>query len=163
MTASPPYNERAGLDEPARNGSDTEDQEPARIDAIAPRPFAKPARRIPVSKEWVKFSDIYGYMELLVWVDAPARIMEGLGPQQVGESLDETRDRVMDTLGQIVLAHRFDDGSPWSDEEGELPPPQDRAFWDRAPQPIVNAIIAYIRDRINNHPTLRRLPGTPRR
>jgi hypothetical protein len=140
----------------------TED-EPVRLDAIVPKPSATNARRIPTTKEWVKFSDAYAFMEVQVWVDAPARVMEGLAPQRPDENADDVRSRVLDTLGQIVLAHRFDDGSPWSDDEGELPPPQDHGFWDRAPQPIVNAIVSYIRERIQAHPTLRRSSGTPRR
>jgi hypothetical protein len=137
--------------------------EPVRLDAIVPKPAATNSRRIPTTKEWVKFSDAYAFMEVQVWVDAPARVMEGLSPQRADENADEVRARVLDTLGQIVLAHRFDDGTPWADDEGELPPPQDPAFWDRSPQPIVNAMIAYIRERIANHPTLRRSTGTPRR
>jgi hypothetical protein len=148
--------EQTHVDEP-------EQGEPDRLDTIAPKTLAKSMRRIPQTKEWVKFSDAYAFMEVLVWVDAPARVMEGLGPQTGDEDADDVRRRVLDTLGQIVLAHRFDDGAPWSDDEGELPPPQDPAFWDRSPQPIVNAIIAYIRERIQNHPTLRRSSGTPRR
>lgn len=144
---------------PAENDQD----EPIRIDAIAPKVTAKSARRIPTTQEWVKFSDAYAFMEVKVWVDAPAKVMEGLSPQKADETVDEVRERVFDTLGQIVLAHRFDDGTPWTDDEGELPPPQDQAFWDRSPQPIVNAIVAYIRERIQSHPTLRRSNGTPRR
>lgn len=134
--------------------------EPIRIDAIAPRTEAKGMRRIPTTKEWVKFSDAYVFMEVQVWVDAPARVMEGLGPQGADETTEDVRTRVLDTLGLIVIAHRFDDGTPWADDDGELPPPQDPAFWDRAPQPIVNAIIGYIRERIQAHPTLRRSNGT---
>jgi hypothetical protein len=145
------------------DGQERDQDEPIRLDAVVPKTEGKPARRIPVTKEWVKFSEAYDFMEVLVWVDAPARIMEGTNPQAAGETLDDTRRRVLDTLGQIVLAHRFDDGTPWTDDEGELPPPQDVEFWDRAPQPIVNAIVAYIRQRINNHPTLRRSARTPRR
>jgi hypothetical protein len=142
---------------------ESEQAEPVRLDIVAAQTQAKSMRRIPTTKEWVKFSDDYSFMEVLVWVDAPAKVMEGLGPQAGDETPDDVRARVMDTLGRIVLAHRFDDGTPWSDDEGELPPPQEQAFWDRSPQPIVNAIIAYIRERIQNHPTLRRSSGTPRR
>lgn len=140
-----------------------EQDEPIRLDAIVPKTTGTNARRIPTTKEWVKFSDAYAFMEVQVWVDAPARVMEGLGPQTSDETSDEVRARVLDTLGQIVLAHRFDDGTPWADDEGELPPPQSPEFWDRAPQPIVNAIVAYIRERIQAHPTLRRSTKTPRR
>jgi hypothetical protein len=150
------------IDEQPRPDTDEQD-EPVRLDAIVPRTQAQASRRIPTTKEWVRFNAPYEYMEVYVWVDAPAKVMEGLQPQQSGETADDLRTRVIDTLGQIVLAHRFDDGSPWADEQGELPPPQDPGFWGRAPQPIVNALIAYIRDRINNHPTLRRSSGTPRR
>lgn len=134
--------------------------EPIRLDAIVPKTAGQSMRRIPTTKEWVKFSDAYAFMEVQVWVDAPARVMEGLTPQRPDETADDVRARVLDTLGQIVLAHRFDDGTPWADDDGELPPPQDPAFWDRSPQPIVNAMIAYIRERIANHPTLRRSNGT---
>lgn len=154
--------------EPYSNGQESmpeapDHDKPVRLDAIAPMTAGTSVRRIPTTKEWVKFSDKYDFMEVLVWVDAPARVMEGLSPQQGGETADDARRRVLDTLGKIVLSHRFDDGTPWADDEGELPSPQETAFWDRSPQPIVNAIIAYIRERIQNHPTLRRSSGTPRR
>ena len=139
------------------------EDEPIRLDAIVPRPTATSARRIPTTKEWVRFSDAYSFMEIQVWVDAPSRVMEGLSPQRPDENADDLRTRVLDTLGRIVLAHRFDDGTPWADDDGELPPPQNPDFWDRAPQPIVNAIVTYIRERISSHPTLRRSTGTPRR
>lgn len=140
-----------------------EQAEPVRLDAIVPKAVGTNARRIPTTKEWVKFSDTYSFMEVRIWVDAPARVMEGLSPQRADETADDVRARVLDTLGQIVLDHRFDDGTPWVDDDGELPPPQDPGFWDRAPQPIVNAIVNYIKDRIQQHPTLRRSTGTPRR
>ena len=142
---------------------DEQQDEPIRLDAIVPKAVGTNSRRIPTTKEWVKFSDAYSFMEVQVWVDAPARVMEGLSPQRPDETPDELRSRILETLGQIVLAHRFDDGTPWADDDGELPPPQDAAFWDRAPQPIVNAIVNYIKDRIQMHPTLRRSSGTPRR
>jgi hypothetical protein len=142
---------------------ESEQAEPVRLDIVAAQTQAKSMRRIPQTKEWVKFSDDYTFMEVLIWIDAPARVMEGLGSGTGDETPDDVKTRVLDTLGRIVLAHRFDDGTPWTDDEGELPPPQDPGFWDRSPQPIVNAIIDYIRERIKNHPTLRRSTTTPRR
>lgn len=147
----------------AADQPDEQRDEPIRLDAIAPKPVGTNSRRIPTTKEWVKFSDAYAFMEVQVWVDAPARVMEGLSPQGPDETADELRSRILETLGQIVLAHRFDDGTPWADDDGVLPPPQDAQFWDRAPQPIVNAIVSYIKNRISAHPTLRRSVGTPRR
>lgn len=146
--------------------SEQDDQpldEPVRLSAVVPKPTVSSARRIPAVKEWVKFSDAYAFMEVKVWVDAPAKVMEGLAPQRPDETAEDVKARVLDTLGMIVLEHRFDDGTPWADDDGVLPPPQDPAFWDRSPQPIVNAIVGYIRDRVQQHPTLRRLSGTPRR
>jgi hypothetical protein len=140
-----------------------DEDEPIRLDAIVPRTAAGQVRRIPATKEWVKFSDAYDFMEVQVWVDAPAKVMEGLSPQSGDETAEDVRARILDTLGRIVIAHRFDDGTPWADDGGELPPPQNPEFWDRAPQPIVNAIVAYIRERIQAHPTLRRSTRTPRR
>jgi hypothetical protein len=137
--------------------------EPIRLDAVVPKTVGTNSRRIPTTKEWVKFSEAYSFMEVRVWVDAPARVMEGLSPQRPDETADDVRTRVLETLGQIVLDHRFDDGTPWADDDGELPPPQNPEFWDRAPQPIVNAIISYIRERIQAHPTLRRSGGMPKR
>jgi len=170
-----PYNERAGLpsvatrphiaeDAPSGNGTHDEDEDaPVRLDSVTPRVTASSARRIPQTREWVRFSEAYSFMEVKVWTDAPAKVMEGLGPQTGDETTDDVRRRVLDTLGRLVLAHRFDDGTPWTDDEGELPPPQDALFWDRAPQPIVNAIVDYIRKRIADHPTLRRSGATPKR
>jgi hypothetical protein len=137
--------------------------EPIRLDAVAPRPTANAAFRIPQTREWVKFSDDYSFMEVKVWVDAPSKVMEGLLGQQPDEDADSARERVQKTLGIIVLEHRFTDGTPWTDDDGVLPPPQDPEFWERAPQPIVNAIFTYIRERIQNHPTLRRSRQTPKR
>jgi hypothetical protein len=148
--------------QPADAGTSDFD-EPVRLDTVTPRVTAKSSRRIPITHEWVKFDKEYSYMEVQIWVDAPAKVMEGLAPQAAGESAEEVRVRVLDTLGRIVLAHRFDDGTPWSDEDGELPPPQDPTFWDRANQPVVNAIIDYIRRRIADHPTLRRSTATKNR
>jgi len=141
---------------------DENENAPTRIDSIVPKPTASAPRRIPTTKEWVKFSGDYAHMQVQIWVDAPAKTMEGLSPKAVGETDDDVRARVLETLGKIVLSHQFDDGTPWEDDEGILPQPQDPVFWDRTPQPIVNALIAYIRARISDHPTLRRL-GTMRR
>lgn len=151
------------LDEQRHDTDDQPADEPVRLDTVIPRATASSVRRIPVTHEWVRFDKDYSFMEVQVWTDAPAKVMEGLQPQQPGETQDDVRARVLDTLGRIVLAHRFDDGSPWSDDQGELPPPQQQEFWDRCPQPIVGAIVAHIRERISNHPTLRRSTGTPRR
>lgn len=149
----------------SENGRDADvpDDEPVRITDARERPTVMPTRRIPISQEWVKFSGDYAFMEIKLWVDAPSKIMEGLGPRQGDETAEDVEVRVFDTLGRLVLAHRFDDGTPWADNDGELPPPQRKEFWDRAPQPLVNAIIGHIRERVQAHPTLRRSSGTARR
>ena len=158
----PPYNERAGLPSvstmlhEASNGAGYE----APGTEAAPPVTARSARRIPMTREWVKFSDEYAFMEVQIWVDAPMKVMEGLGPQAGDETIADHKARVLDALGRIVLAHRFDDGTPWTDEDGELPPPQDPAFWERTPQTIANAIVAYIAEAVSGHPTLRKSGGT---
>lgn len=120
--------------DPLRNGHETA------------APAAPRGPRIPRIEEWVTLPEPYQDFKMLVWVNYPQRLLTDL------RSVED----VLRAGQQVLLAH-----NGWQDDDGELPPPHERAFWDRLPEHLLMAAWAVIRNTAQTPPNLP--PPTRRR
>lgn len=105
---------------------------------------------------WIQLPEPYDNLEFQAWLDYPREVALDWTPVE-GESNRDRGARTIKAARQTFLRHRgVETGTPWQDEEGEIPDPTTEEFWERIPTALGGAMLtAFFEEMAGNRQSRR--------
>lgn len=119
---------------------------------VTPLPNRDPrGSRIANRTVWLDLAEPFDNLQIKAWLDYPREVAVLWTPID-GETTAERGRRTILASRETFLEHRGrDNGEPWEDEDGVLPPPTEQEFWERIPTPLGGAIITAFYEELSGN------------